>query len=75
MRKDRTTYHIDIVCLDQQDAVEVRELAREHLRQKAKVGEGDGIFIMSHRELPNPGSVKPIKVPSPSNKKIEEVVA
>ena len=73
MRKDRITYHIDIVCLDKFDAQELRELAQEHLRQKAKVGEGDGIFIMSHREFP---ANEPVKLPTPGEKKLKkEVVA
>jgi len=43
---------------------------RNHLREKAKQGMGDGISILSHRELPN-GVMPPIKVPSPSNQKAE----
>ena len=70
MRKDRITYHIQIICLDKADAVEVRELNRNHLRKKAKQGLGDGISILSHRELPN-GVMPPSKVPSPSNQKAE----
>lgn len=70
MRKDRTTYHIEIICLDKHDAVEVREMNRNHLREKASKGLGDGISIMSHRELPN-GVMDPIKVPSASNRKAE----
>lgn len=43
---------------------------RNHLREKASKGLGDGISILSHRELPN-GAMNPIKVPSPSNQKME----
>lgn len=68
----KTTYHIEIVCLNEADAVEVRELNRSHLRQKASRGLGDGISIMSHRELPN-GVMPPIKVPSPTNQKLGEI--
>jgi len=46
---------------------------RNHLRKKAKQGLGDGISILSHRELPN-GVMPPIKVPSPSNQKMEVAV-
>ena len=70
MRKDRITYHIQIICLDKADAVEVREMNRNHHRKKATQGLGDGISILSHRELPN-GVMPPIKVPSPSNQKAE----
>jgi len=69
MRKDRITYHIEIICLDKADAVEVREMNRNHLRKKAKQGLGDGISILSHRELPN-GVMPPIKVPSATNQKL-----
>jgi hypothetical protein len=65
----KITYHVEIVCLNEADAVEVRELNRSHLREKASQGLGDGISIMSHRELPN-GVMPPIKVPSPSNQKM-----
>jgi hypothetical protein len=70
MRKDRITYHIEIICWDKADAIEVREMNRNHLREKASQGLGEGISILSHRELPN-GVMNPIKVPSPSNQKME----
>ena len=73
MRKDRITYHIQVICLDKADAIEVREMNRNHLREKAKQGLGNGISILSHRELPN-GVMPPIKVPSPSNQKADVAV-
>lgn len=42
---------------------------RNHLREKASKGLGEGISILSHRELPN-GVMPPIKVPSATNQKL-----
>ena len=68
--KKVTTYHIDITCIERDDAVLFRDMCLSRLKNLAKHGMGEGIGIMHYRECPNPGT-KPIQIPKPSNQKME----
>ena len=68
--KKVTTYHIDIVCQNRDDAIMFYNMNLGRLNNLQEHGMGDGVGIMHYRECPNPAT-KPIRIPSPSNQKME----
>lgn len=65
------TYHINIVTLDRNDAVAMRKLNRQYMKERLDEAGVDNIGMTVYREFLK---TEPVKIPKPSDQKLEVAV-